>query len=397
LVVTYGVWYSSSVFLVALLNEFGWSRSLLAGAFSAFILVKGILGPPTGWLAHRLGPKRLIVAGGAIMAVGLVLAAETTAWWHFYLAFGGVAAVGMSLVGWVTAVILIQEWFPRRFGTALGIASTGIGVGMLVMVPAAQLLIEGCGWRWAYRILGLLTAGWVVPAGLYLIQSPSSRKTESPGGEQRESGGTAPHWTLADAARSWPFWGVAAAYFTGNVATQMLLLHQVVYLVDAGVPALTAAAVAGTVGLVSIGSKAGWGVFSDWAGREWAATLSFACVAASLGALVLAGRYPDTVLPYLYATLLGIGYGVVSSVFPAIAADLFGGPGFSTIYGTLYIPLGIGLALGTWGPGQIFDWTGTYAVALWIGLALALITPALIWVVAPRRPKPPPGIPATPC
>ncbi len=390
-VVVYGIWYASSVFLVALLNEFGWSRSLLAGAFSTFILVKSLLGPPTGWLAYRLGPKRLILAGGAIMAVGLVLAAETTAWWHLYLAFGGVAAIGMSCAGWVTAVILIREWFPTRLGTALGVASAGIGVGIFAMTPLAQLLIEWCGWRWAYRILGLLTAGWVLPATLYLIRSPSGREAGTSAGEgKEESEGTGPHWTLADAARSWRFWGVAGAYFTGNVVTQMLLIHQVVYLVDLGVPPLTAATVAGTVGLVSIGSKVGWGVLSDRAGREWAATLAFACVAASVGALALAGRHPDTVLPYLYATLIGIGYGVLSSVFPAIAADLFGGPGFSTIYGTLYTAIGLGLALGTWGAGQIFDWTGTYAVALWLGLALALVTPALIWVVAPRHPNPPP-------
>lgn len=388
-VVVYGIWYASSVFLVALLQEFGWSRSLLAGAFSTFILVKSFLGPPTGWLAHRLGPKRVILFGGLTMAVGLALAAETTAWWHLYLAFGGVAAVGMSCAGWVTAVILIREWFPTRLGTALGVGSAGIGVGIFAMTPLAQLLIEWYGWRWAYRILGLLTAGLVLPATSYLIQSPATPDSRASGKEREARIGSEPRWTLADAARSWRFWGVAGVYFGGNVVTQMLLIHQVAYLVDLGVPPLTAATVAGTVGLVSFGSKLGWGIFSDRAGREWATTLAFACVAASIGVLVLAGRHPDTVLPYAYAALIGIGYGVLAPVFPAIAADLFGGSGFATIYGALYTAIGLGLALGTWGAGQIFDWTGTYAVALWIGLALALATPALLWVVAPRHLNPP--------
>jgi MFS family permease len=141
---------------------------------------------------------------------------------------------------------------------------------------------------------------------------------------------------------------------------------------------------------VSIGAKISWGLFSDRAGREWAMSLAFTVVAASLGALVLAGQHPNTILPYLYAVLIGIGYSVLAPVSAAIAADLFGGPGFSTIYGALYVAAGLGLALGAWGAGAIFDWTGSYAVALWIALGLAMVTPGLAWLTAPRRPTPPP-------
>ena len=61
LVVIYGVWYSYSVFLVALVQHFGWSRSLVAGAFSLFVLVHGGLGPLIGWMARRFGPRRLFL------------------------------------------------------------------------------------------------------------------------------------------------------------------------------------------------------------------------------------------------------------------------------------------------------------------------------------------------
>jgi MFS family permease len=184
---------------------------------------------------------------------------------------------------------------------------------------------------------------------------------------------------------------VAAFYFTGNAVTQMLLIHQVAYLVDHGVSPLLAASVGGAVGFVSIGAKVGWGIFSDRAGREWAGTLAFGCVAASIGTLVLAGRQPESLLPLLYAACIGIGYGVLSPVFPAVAADLFGGPGFPTIYGALYTVICAGLALGAWAAGRIFDWSGSYAGALWCGLLLALVTPLLLWRVAPRRPNPPPA------
>jgi MFS family permease len=148
--------------------------------------------------------------------------------------------------------------------------------------------------------------------------------------------------------------------------------------------------VGGIVGLVSIGGKVGWGVLSDRFGRELACTLAFGCVAASIGVLVLAGWYPVSWLPFGYAVLIGLGYSVLSPVFPALASDLFGGPGFSTIYGTLYAVICLGLAAGAWSAGEIFDATASYAAALWVALVMAILTPILVWVVAPRRPNPAP-------
>jgi MFS family permease len=274
----------------------------------------------------------------------------------------------------------------------MGVASAGIGVGILGMIPLAQIVIDRWGWQWAFRMEAALTVGWLLPAAIWLIRDPPGFGTSeaSPDGT-----GTAPsldaHWTLATAARTWRFWGVAAAYFTGNFSTQMLMIHQVAYLVDHGVSPMTAATVVGAVGLVSIGAKVGWGIFSDRAGRELTCTLAFGCVAASIAVLALAGQHPSSALPYLYAALIAFGYGVLSPVFPALARDLVPGPGFSTIYGTLYGVICLGLAAGAWSAGKIFDVTGSYAAALWIALAMTVLTPGLLWLASPRRPNPPPA------
>ena len=388
MVVVYGIWYSYSVFLVAFVREFGWSRSLVAGAFSVFILIHGSLGPPIGWLARRFGPRRLFLAGAVVIAIGLALTAEARAWWHLYLAFSGLTAIGISLAGWVPAVVLIHGWFPNRFATAMGIASAGIGAGIFALNPLAQFVIDSWDWRWAFRMEALLTVGWLLPATRWLMRDPLDPTTRAGDPSGRAPGAA---WTLATAARTWRFWGVAGVYFTGNFATQMLMVHQVAYLVDHGVPTMVAATVGGAVGLVSIGGKVGWGAFSDRAGREPACTLAFGCVTASIGMLVLAGRYPASLLPFAYAALIGLGYAVLSPVFPAVAGDLFAGPGFSTIYGTLYAVICLGLAAGAWSAGKIFDLTASYAAALWIALAMAALTPALLWAVAPRYGNPPPA------
>ena len=180
-------------------------------------------------------------------------------------------------------------------------------------------------------------------------------------------------------------------FFAGSGATQMLLVHQVAYLVDHEVPAIVGATVVGVVGACSVAGKAGWGTLSDRIGREPTYTLAFLCVAASVGVLALAGAYPRTPLPYLYAVLIGVGYAVTAPLTPAIASDLFGGPRFARIFGTLHFTNSLGGALGAWVAGRIFDVTTSYALALPIAAVLALLAPALLWFVAPRRPNPAPA------
>jgi MFS family permease len=390
LAVLYGAWYAYSVYLVALLKEFGWSRSVVAGGFSIFVLVHGCLSPVIGLLAARVGPRRLILAGSLVMGLGLLLAAHLSAWWHLYLFFGGICAVGISFSGWLPAVLITRGWFLTRMGTAVGVASAGIGVGISALVPLAQYLIDWVGWRWALRVQAALIIGWVFPATWWLVAdpppvaAPATRRPSSGGGGEA-------YWTLKAALRDGRYWALAGVFFSGNVTTQMLLVHQVAYLVDHGVSPLLAASVSGVVGVASIVGKTAWGSLSDRAGREVAYTLSFSCVVASVGALVLAGWHPATLLPYAYGVLIGLGYAGTAPLTPAAASDLFGGPGYSVIFGSLHFLLCIGAAVGSWGAGKIFDLTGSYEAALWTALAAALIAPTLMWVAAPRRPHPAPA------
>jgi MFS family permease len=392
---SYGFWYAYSVFLVAFLKEFGWSRSLVAGAFSLLVVVHGVSGPILGWLVERFGPRAVIASGGAMLSASLLLGAHITAVWHLYLVIGVLAALGVSAAGWVPSVVLIRSWFPTRVGTALGFSSAGIGVGIFALVPCTQLLIESFGWRWAMRALALLVFVWIVPATLLLVRDVRGvvRPNAGTAMPERSAGDPATprrYWTVRTVIRTWRFWAVGLVFFAGSAATQMLLVHQVAYLVDHGVSALLGATLVGIVGLASIAGKTGWGTMSDRVGREPTYTLAFACVAASVGMLALAGAYPGTPLPYLYALLIGLGYAVTAPLTPAIASDLFGGPRFARIFGLLHFTNSLGGAAGAWVAGAIFDATGSYAFALPIAAGMALLAPGLLWVVAPRRPNPAP-------
>jgi len=131
-----------------------------------------------------------------------------------------------------------------------------------------------------------------------------------------------------------------------------------------------------------------WGYLLDRILREVVLTITSILFILGAGALALAGVYPAAILPYTYAVLMGLGHAVIAPITPAVAGDLFGGPGFSTIFGAFLVPLGFGSAIGAWGAGEIFDRTGSYALALWAAVVLTVFSCALLWVVAPRRPNP---------
>ncbi len=388
----YGLWYSYSVFLVALLEEFGWSRSVTAGAFSTFALVHAGVGPFFGPIAERFGPRRVILFGGCVLAIGLFLAGQTSQPWHLYLAFGIIAAVGIGFSGYVPLVILVRGWFPTRIGTAVGLATAGISMGIALLIPVCQFLIDEFGWRWALRVLAAAVVGWLVPATLWLLRECPQAETfrsPKPAGERPLT--PAPYWTLSLALQSGRFWGLCLVLFTSNTAITLFMVHQVVYLVDHGVSPMVAATVGGIVGLTSLAGKAGWGYLMDRTLRELVYTLACVSFALSIGGLVLAGAYPLSILPYLYAVVLGVGYAITAPFAPAAASALFGGPGFSTIFGSIHISLGLGTAAGAWAGGKIFDVTGSYAAAFWGALGLICLSCALLWAVAPRRPNPPRG------
>ena len=386
----YGVWYSYSVVLVALVREFGWPRALAAGAFSLFVIVHGAAGPPVGRLIETLGVRLVIVSGAISLAAGLLLAAHTSVWWHLYLAFGVIAAAGSCAAGWVPAVTIVRRWHPTHFGTAVGIASAGTGVGIVAVVPATQLLIDSVGWRWALRVLAAAILIWVLSAVRWFTgDRPRDTSRARPLAEPAPGDQDARHWTLSMALRSWRFWGAGLVFLAGSTATQTMLVHQVAYLVDKGVAAIIAASVVSVVGLASVAGKIGWGWLADHVGSEVAFTLASLCVVVSIGILALTSPHAPS-LAYVYAVLMGVGYASSAPLPPAVVGRLFRGPHFASIFGALQPATSIGSAAGAFAAGRIFDRTGTYALALGLAMAIAALAPILLWIVAPRRPHPPP-------
>ena len=397
--VVYGVWFAYAVFLVALVEDMGWSRSLTAGAISVLSLVHGLSGPVIGNLIERIGARRVISLGGVIFTAGMLLTSQIQEWWQLYLTFGLIAGFGIALSGWVPFIVTVERCYPERLGTALGFALAGVGFGILVAVPAINLLVEHFGWRGAFLALALLGPLWVCPSAWWLLRGTDA------GGAQAESIGAKPagdvpmphHWVLASALRSPRFWLAGFAFFTGACLAQILLIHQFAFLVDHGIPKTESSLISGTIGVASIAGQLFWGRLSDRIGRELAYSLAAVANVLAVAALAALGWWQALLwLALGFAICAGFGYGANAPLYPATARDLFAGPAFPSIFGTLSVSGSLGAALGAWMGGWLYDITGAYHAMLLASLVLALISPLALWWAAPRKPNPavptlPPG------
>jgi MFS family permease len=405
LALTYSVMYSFSVFYVALLEEFAWGRGEAAGVFSVFTIVAGAGALGAGALSDRFGSGRVIACGSALLAAGLVACSYVSQLWQFYLAFGILVALGVSVTGWTPNVTMINQWFSVRLGFALGIASAGIGVGIMVVVPFVQFLIGNFGWRTAYVSLAAMVVCGLLPVGLILLRGrPADLGQKVDGAEPVAAGppqaGKAParkdmevvdaawvdrQWTLSMAARTTRCWLLAAVKLLGGLATQMIFVHQVVYLVDGGYDRMLAASIVGLIGFLSVGAKVFWGWAADTIGRELTYTLGCAAMMLAVGLLVLTRVVPFPGVLYLYAAVFAVGYGVSAPLWPLVTADLFAGRNFGTIFGFITIFNGVGNALGAWLGGYVYDLTGSYAMAFGVAVIGSAAGAGILWIVAPRK------------
>lgn len=396
----YGIWYSYSVFLLELVRDLGWTRSLASGALSLFILVHGLSGFVTGRAVEKFGSIRVIATGSVMMASGLFLSSFASQWWHLYLSFGLLAAIGLGLCGWIPTILLVERWFTDRAGTALGVATAGIGIGMLSLGPFVNQVIEWWDWQTAFRMLAGLVLLWVLPATLLILREPETSR-RSPASDdpfppaqpvQPRPPEVVTEWSVRTALRAPRFWFTVLGFGCAGAITQMLLFHQFAFMVDHHVDKTLAALLLGVIGLTSVPGKIFWGALSDHIGRETTFTLAYCCTIAAVGVLVLIGWYPEVwLLPFVFAIVVGMGYSANAPLIPTVTRDLFRGARFPSIFSTLSVFTSAGGASGALLGGWLHDLSGDYQAIMLVAVGLSLVAMLMVWCAAPRRPNPPPA------
>jgi MFS family permease len=380
-----------SLFVTPLQTEFGWGRGEIMLAFTLSFLLGGLSAPLAGSLVDRYGVRGVISAGAFVVGFGFASLSLLSHLWHFYIAFFFIG-VGLAAIGHVPVSALVSNWFVKRRGTALGLVSIGVGIGIFVLAPLlGSLITPNFGWRASYLALAIST--WaIVPLGLFVVRTKPAEMGLYPDGSAEPppvvAQGTPSHAKDLNARMALgtsAFWLIAATLFFHAFASLGVTQNQVPHLQDIGISLAAAASALSLFGLGSAIGKFAFGWLCDKIKAKYASALSFAFQAAGL--LILMNVKPTSPLPilWLYAIILGLGAGGWLPTMSMLVNVNFGLTSYGAIFGMISIGQGIGGALGPLLAGYMYDALNTYQGTFIIFLSAFVL--AIPVVLSVRRPK----------
>ena len=361
----FGVAYSFGEFFGPMADEFGTSRSATAFFFSITTFAYFGLGIVSGRVADRIGPRRVLIFGALCMVVGLLLTAEVSSIQLGYLTYGLGVGIGVACC-YVPMVAAVGGWFEQKRTMALGLAVAGIGLGTLVLVPLVEWVIEQNGWRDAYRLLAVISGALLAIAAVGAHRPPASSATPKP---LREAIGGRLDFKLLY---------VSSFFLSAALFTPFVFLAD--YIETTGTSG-SAAVLLGLIGMSSIIGRLGFGAIAAKIGTLPLFRLS--CMVLGLSFLIWVIADTSYTLLVLFALVLGVAYGGIIALSPAVVAELFGIVGMGGVLGALYTANGLGGLVGPPVMGRIIDASG-HTAAQWTALASGLIGASLLIAVAPR-------------
>lgn len=381
------LWMQSyGAYVVLLQQEFGWSKTIVAGAFALTRIESGILGPLQGWLVDRFGPRMILRIGVVCFGVGFIAFSQVQSLLSFYAAFA-LIALGSSLGGFATVMVAIVNWFSRHRSKAVAFSQIGYALGGMA-VPLVVLALEAFGWRTTAFYSGIV----VILLGLPMAQAVRHRPQTygdvpdgvllaalSGAGDQ-----ALPDLTAKQAMATPAFWLISFGHAAALLTVSAVMVHLVPHLTEGLGFSLSEAALVITLvtGCQLIGQLCG-GVLGDRLDKR---LLCIICMIAHTVALLILAYANSSAEVVVFAVLHGLAWGVRGPLMVALRADYFGAASFGTIMGFSSLIVMLGMSLGPIVAGVFADYYGDYQVGLMV-MAIAAFFGSFCFLAA-RRPVP---------
>ena len=382
-----GTLFALGVFLKPIEEAMGWSRGAISSAALLNWVIVGLGSFVSGVVSDRVGTRTVVLAGGVLLGLGLVLGSQVSTLWQFYLTFGLLVGAGVSAF-YVPLTSTATKWFSARRGLAVAIVSAGNGLGVFLLSPLSRFLISAFDWRTAMLILGDLAWLVVIPAGLLIRNSPQDMGAVAHG-DAAAAAGVAPSHTASSALRSGPFWTIALTHFACCAAHSGPIFHMVAHAMDQGVAKMAAATVLGASGFSSIFGRLGTGLLADRFGPRQTLVVGLGLQAFMILLFLSAG---DLASFYGLALVFGMAYGGVMPLYALLTREYFGERVIGTAYGGVFFISSIGMGVGSYAGGYIFDFLGSYRWLYLGSFAVGLAAALLALMLRRRQPVPAPAM-----
>ena len=374
-----GQTYVSSVFLEPMIQEMNWSRTLFSGTYTLASLSAAALMIVVGKALDRFGSRKTMVVLCVSMGIAAIWMSGVKTGWQLFLGFAALRTIGQGSFSLVSSA-MIGTWFIKMRGKATAVASFGGAAGMGVFPVLVHFLIVQFDWRVTWAILGIMV--WcilLVPSVFLLRRNPESvgllpdgirttvkTKDRSPFVNLSVDDDEV-SYTLSQALRTRSLWMLTFSSIAMPLVMTGLMFHHVSLLGSQGISSGMAAATLGLFGpLVLIASVLAGILVDRFPGRFLLALGQVTLAIAMLWFFIISSPWQAIVYVVIAATSVGI----VNNAGTVIWANYFGRTYLGSIRGFAATVMVGFSAMGALPFGLIYDWTGTYDIALWILMVL---------------------------
>ena len=386
------------VYLAALVQDRGWSKTALSGAAALKSTEAAILGPALGWMVDRFGSQRIVRAGVLLFGVGFMLLSQTDTLATFYAAFV-VLALGASMCSNMVVSVAIIQWFEKHRARALSSSQFGAAIGGL-FVFAVAWAIQSYGWRVTAFGSGvmLIVCGWPLAnmvhsrpedVGQRIDGRPPDSETARADSAPVDAATRAPRvavgqreYTAREALRTRAFWLLSLGHACSLFVVSAINVHAITHIMEGLGYSLALASLYITIATAGqfVGVVCGWAIPERIEKRKVTAlTMLFHAT----GMLLLTYATGPVIL-VLSALVHGMGWGLRGPFISAMRADYFGRNSIGMILGLSSMIMVFGQIGGPLIAGAFADWLGNYRVGFTIIAALAAVGSLFFWMA--KRP-----------
>ena len=376
------------VFIEPLTAEFGWSQGGITFAYALSSVVTAMVSPFAGSLGDRFGARKAMMLGTAMFFVGMILTGMVTEIWHLYLTFGVLLGVAQA-VFLVPLIPAAMMWFRRNLGLGMGVLMGAWGVGPALAAPFMGYLIGRFGWHDTFWITAFGSVAIMFAMIVMFRDRPSDRDDlpygALPGDPPQQKVNADPEKVKLFTRfmrNTAAYWNMGAIHFLGCVGHAVILVYIIPIAVHEGVSLILAASLLTVMSGVSVTTRLIVPVMAERMGTRSVMTVAY--LIQGLTVILLFWTH-DATMFYLFAIVFGIGYGGESGGFPILNRKYYGLAPVGAAHGFQMLGAGLGMAVGGWVGGVVFDITGGYGIALWISIVTSLAGAVSIMMLEPTH------------